>query len=122
LDRWLASPAGRGRVGDAAAHALLLHGQLTTNADTALPLYLELALNHPASRFAPAALLRLGQGSLALGETERAEGYLLRLARDYPTYEQRPTALLWLARAQFARRRTADACTTLGRALEITTL
>lgn len=122
LDRWLASPAGRERAGDVAAHALLLRGQLTTAADSALPLYLELALNHPASRFAPEALLRLGQGYLALGETERAEGYLHRLGRDYPTWTQRPTALLWLARAQFARRRTTDACATLARALENTAL
>ena len=117
LERWLASPAGRNREGDVAAHALLLRGQLTTAADTALPLYLELALNYPASRFAPEALLRLGQGYLALGEAERAEGYLHRLGRDYPTWTERPTALLWLARAQLARRRTTEACATLRDAL-----
>lgn len=119
LDRWLAGPAGKAREGDVAAHALLLSGRLTTAADSALPIFLELALNHPSSRHAPEALLRLGQGYHALAQHERAEGYLQRLVRDYPSANERATGMLWLARSQHARRRTADACRTAAQALAL---
>lgn len=119
LDRWLASPAGKAREGDVAAHALLLSGRLTAAADSALPIFLELALNHPSSRHAPEALLRLGQGYHALAQHDRAEGYLQRLVRDYPAANERATGLLWLARTQHARRRHTEACRTATQALAV---
>lgn len=92
------------------AHALLLTGQLATDAAAATDAYLALVLTYPTSAHAPVALLRLGQGLLAGDEPERARGYLERLVRDYPNVPDRAEALLWLARAQHATGRTELAC------------
>lgn len=119
LQRWSASAAAKQAGNDDAAHALLLRARLLSAADSALPLYLELALNYPSSRHAADALLRLGQGYTALGQHERAQGYLERLVRDYPAFDDRATALLWLGRARLARRRTTEACNTFRQALAV---
>jgi cell division septation protein DedD len=94
------------------AQALFLEGRLATDAAAAIEAYLALALAYPTSGFAPAALLRLGQGLLAAGDAPRAAAYLERLTADYPRASERPAGLLWLARAHAAARRPDRACTT----------
>lgn len=109
LQRWRQGPGRRAGAADA-AHALLLRGRLATDADSALTAYLEIALGYPSSHAAPEALLRLGQAALAAGDATRAAGYLERLTRDYPGAPQRLGGQIWLARAERARNRTAEAC------------
>lgn len=92
------------------ARALLLRARLTTDLDEAERDYLNLVLAHPNTPEVPEALLRLGQGLLARGDSGRAVGYLHRLVTDYPRSIQRPIAMLWLARARRAEERYEDAC------------
>jgi len=99
LQQWLASSQAE-RKPDDVAHALMLRGRLTANADSAIAIYLELALGHPSSRYAPEAFLRIGQGYFALHRFQQAAAYLERITRDYPTFPQRALAADWLARAR----------------------
>ena len=106
-----------GREPDDVAYGMLLQARMAGDADSALQAYLELALGQPSSRYAPEALLRLGQGYAALGQHERAAGYLERIQRDYPAYPGRPIAAAWLASSQRAIGRTVAACATVARGL-----
>ena len=106
---------------DQQARALLLSAQLATDASSAADADLALALTYPTSRYAPVALLRLGQGLLAAQEPERARGYLERLVRDYPNAPDRAEAMLWLARAERATGRGSAACATLRNAATLET-
>jgi TolA-binding protein len=94
------------------AKALYLSARLTTDAVTAQDQYLSLVLSYPTARETPDALLRLGQGFLAAGDPDKAQGYLERLVNEYPTSPNRIQGYLWLARAQQAARESAAACNT----------
>ena len=113
LGRWQREhpTASRNAAASDHAHALLLQGRLSMDADAAVDAYLALVLGYPASREAPEALLRLGQGLLQGNEPDRARAYLLRLINDYPNAPQRSAGQLWLARTQYAMGANAEACT-----------
>ncbi|MGH7477056.1 MAG: hypothetical protein ACRELD_12250, partial [Longimicrobiales bacterium] len=64
--------------------ALYLRAILQRRFSDAEPDLLALVLGYPTTPQAPDALLRLGQGLLAAGDTSRADAYLRRLAIDYP--------------------------------------
>jgi hypothetical protein len=114
LQQWQLRGSAKPGEGDV-AYALMLRARLAPRADSALAAWLELALGHPSSRLAPEALLRLGQGYAALGQHERAAGWLERIQRDHPGFPGRFIAAAWLARSQRASGRTAAACTTVAR-------
>ena len=116
LQQWSLRSAGSQGPDDVAC-GLMLQARLAPRADSALQLYLELALGHPSSRLAPEALLRLGQGQAALGRHQLAASYLERALRDYPGYAGRHLAAAWLARAQRAAGQSAAACATSTSAL-----
>ncbi|MEJ2216129.1 MAG: SPOR domain-containing protein [Gemmatimonadota bacterium] len=82
-----------------AARAHLLRGRLAVDPDSAETDYLAIALGFPTQPQAAEALLRLGQLLVNKGELQRAQGYLQRLAADYPGSDLRGPGLLWLARA-----------------------
>jgi hypothetical protein len=118
LDQWLgANSIGPEADGATRAHALFLRGVLSRDWSDAQDAFLAVALAHPTSPHAPFALLRLSQGLFAFAHTgdataaARATGYLERLSNDYPGTPIRAQALLWLAYAHEANRRTSDACT-----------
>lgn len=108
---WQSAEGGNAPSAEQRARALFLRARLHTDPRAAEEDYLTLALAHPAAPQAPAALLALGQGLLAAGELQRAATYLERLARDYPSSQLRPVALLWLARVNLAAERPNAACT-----------
>ncbi len=110
LDRWWAAPDELPAPGADNARALMLRARLATDPADAESDYLALVLGYPTSDYAPAALLRLGQGLLATGDYARSIGYLQRLTTDYPGRPERTRGLLWLARAATAARRPALAC------------
>jgi TolA-binding protein len=110
LDRWWSARDQFDVPGSDKARALMLRAQLAPDAETAEPDYMAVVLGYPTSDHAPEALLRLGQGLLATGEAARSAAYLERLTADYPGWSRRPLALLWLARANTAARRSAAAC------------
>ncbi len=118
LDAWWQARGPRDGQGADMAHALTLRARLQPDPKAAEADYLAVVLGYPASPFAAGALLRLGQGLLATGDATRAAAYLDRLATDYPGHAQRPVTLLWLARANSAARRTADACSAARAGLE----
>lgn len=93
-----------------AARAHLLRGRLAMDPDSAEHDYLAIALGFPTQPQAPEALLRLGQLLIMKGDAQRAQGYLQRLAADYPGSEFHGPGLLWLARAYNADSRSAQAC------------
>lgn len=105
---WRAAEAGGG--GTERARGLALRARLSTDTDAAERDWLALVLGYPASREAPAALLRLGQLLLARGEAQRASAYLERLVADYPGHPLRGDAFLWLGRARRAAGHTEGAC------------
>lgn len=111
LDQWWSARDEFDVPGSDMARALMLRARLAPDLDAAEPDYLSVVLGYPTSDYAPEALLRLGQGLLANGDATRATAYLERLVADYPGRPQRTTALLWLARANTAARRTGAACT-----------
>ncbi|MEJ2678661.1 MAG: SPOR domain-containing protein [Gemmatimonadota bacterium] len=88
----------------------MLRGRLTVDPDSAEADYLAIALGYPTQPEAAEALLRLGQLLLMKGDAQRAQGYLQRLAADYPGSEFHGPGLLWLARAYNATGRGAQAC------------
>jgi len=98
-------------------HALYLAAQLEPTAELARELYVSIALSHPTSRYAPPALLRLGQLSHSTGDWQRAIGYLERLRSDYPNARERESGYLWLVRAYMTGGRNAEACSIAGTAL-----
>jgi cell division septation protein DedD len=110
LERWWATQESAALTGADRARALMLRAQLASDPAAAEADYLSIVLGYPLSPDAPRALLRLGQGLLAVGEPARAAGYLQRLVADYPGRPERATGLLWLARAQRAARQGAAAC------------
>src|SRR5699024_10836124 len=110
VGEWWESSAAESASVQIRARALLLRARLTTDVGEAERDYLNLVLAHPYTPEIPEALLRLGQGLLASGESGRAAGYLHRLVTDYPRSVQRPVGALWLARARRAEQRYEDAC------------
>jgi cell division septation protein DedD len=102
------------------ARALMLRARIAPDHAAAEPDYLSIVLGYPTSSHAPLALLRLGQGLLAAGESERAAGYLQRLVADYPGRPERSVGLLWLVRAHSANRQDGAACATARQALRDT--
>jgi tetratricopeptide (TPR) repeat protein len=112
LSGWWDSREAAGAGGAERARALMLRARLAPDPASAEADYLAIVLGYPISPDAPQALLRLGQGLLAMDEPTRAVGYLKRLVADYPGRPERATGLLWLGRAQTAARQLADACDT----------
>lgn len=114
LERWWETAAAEPQQVEARvrARALWLRARLARDAAAAEQDFLALVLGYPTAPEAPEALLRLGQGLLAAGDTERALSYLERLATDYPATPHRAVGLLWLARAQRAAGRVPLACAT----------
>lgn len=119
LDQWNAEhpPELTGVRGADRATAGILEGRLARTWNEAVDQYLAVALGYPATRQAPEALFRLGQGFVAAAAAGaepdaagRAVAYLERLVADYPTAPQRASAFLWLARALRADGRRAAAC------------
>jgi cell division septation protein DedD len=110
LEQWWSGREGARATGAEQARALMLRAQLSSDPTAAEADYLSIVLGYPLSPDAPQALLRLGQGLLAVGEPVRAAGYLQRLVADYPGRPERTLGLLWLARAQHAARQDAAAC------------
>lgn len=106
---WQATPSPSP---DDAVRAHLLRGRLAVDPDSAENDYLAIVLGFPTKPQAAEALLRLGQLLVMKGEVQRAQGYLQRLAADYPGSEYRGPGLLWLARAYNAGGRVALACNT----------
>jgi len=105
------------------ATAGLLRGRLARSWPEAEEAYLSTVLRYPVTAQAPEALLRLGQGLVTAASTgrepdaaRRAVAYLERLVADYPNYNARPAAYLWLARALHANGQTATACARLRQA------
>ena len=103
LDRWIAEhpPGSRSATSEQQAHALLLQGRLNADLREAEDAYLAVVLSYPTSRYAPEALLRLGQVLVAIGmadddpdEAARGAAYLERLLDDYPGSDQGPVATL----------------------------
>lgn len=97
ISQWWSATPDPG-PGDA-ARAHLLQGRLTVDPDSAETDYLAIALGFPTQPQAAEALLRLGQLLVIKGDVQRAQGYLQRLAADYPGSDLRGPGLLWLARA-----------------------
>jgi cell division septation protein DedD len=112
LDRWWSSRENARVTGADRARALMIRARLAPEPAAAEEDYLSIVLGYPLSPHAPLALLRLGQGLLAVDEPLRAAGYLRRLVADYPGRPERIQGLLWLARAQYAARQDAGACET----------
>jgi cell division septation protein DedD len=103
VQRWRrTNPSSRAEQ-DEQAHYYLLRGRLTTNADSAEDHYLTVAVNHPTSRYAAEALLRLGQARNARRDTSEAVTYLRRVITDYPPSDHRTMAAVWLVRIESAR-------------------
>lgn len=105
------------------ATAGLLRGRLARSWPEAEEAYLSTVLRYPVTEQAPEALLRLGQGLFVAASTgreadaaRRAVAYLERLVADYPNFDARPAAYLWLARALFATGQTSTACARLRQA------
>ncbi|MBI4545020.1 MAG: SPOR domain-containing protein [Gemmatimonadetes bacterium] len=119
LARWWQEAAAAAAPADGGLHAraLLLRASLATDRDTAQADYLALVLGYPTAPQASEALLRLGQGLLAAGDTSRGLAYLERLAADYPQSPSRAAGLLWLARAYAAGRQGEEACRAAARGL-----
>lgn len=99
---WEKVDAGHPAPGPHRARALLLRARLEPDPKIAELDYLALVLTYPTAPEAPEALLRLGQGLLATGDSARAGAYLERLVNDHPSSPQRPVGALWLARARQA--------------------
>jgi TolA-binding protein len=110
LERWWSTHDSGRLPGPQRARALMLRAQLASDPAAAEADYLSVVLGYPLSPDAPQALLRLGQGLLAVGEPARAAGYLSRLVADYPGRPERSVGVLWLARAHHAARQHAAAC------------
>jgi TolA-binding protein len=125
LDRWNADHPPAERVpASTRAHALLLAARLTVDPTAAEETYQAVALSYPTTAYAPEALLRLGQGLVALaatgqrrGAADRAVQFLERLVRDYPGNEHRGSAWLWLVRAHALAGNTQRACTAARKAI-----
>ena len=112
LAEWERAHANEGNASSAdRARALYLRGVLTSDAEQAEGAFLGVVLSYPSAPVAPQALLRLGQGLTARGDTRRAIAYLERLRSDYPGTRERDTGLLWLARAYHAAGSSSAACT-----------
>ena len=104
LQKWRRENPRGSRVNqEQQARYYLLSGRLTTNADSAEDNYLTVAVNHPTSRYASEALLRLAQARYARGDTTQAVTYLRRLINDYPSTDYRTMAAVWLVRIESTR-------------------
>jgi len=119
LEQWKRRyPAGTPMSDSTRARSIMLEARLTPDVAKAQELYLAIALTHPATRYAPEALLRLGQSYAAAGNHQRAISYLERLIADYPRSDFRPYAAVWLARSRVALGSTTQACSTINNALK----
>jgi hypothetical protein len=112
LEQWWAGRESGRADGNERARALMLRARLAPDLASAEADYLSIVLGYPLAPHAPQALLRLGQGLLAVDEAERSVGYLRRLVADYPGRPERSWGILWLARAEVAARQTSAACNT----------
>lgn len=99
---WEKVDAGHPAPGPQRARALLLRARLEPDPKIAELDYLTLVLTYPTAPEAPEALLRLGQGLLATGDSARASAYLERLVNDHPSSPQRSVGAAWLARVRQA--------------------
>ena len=107
LQKWRRENPRASRVNqEQQARYYLLSGRLTTNADSAEDNYLTVAVNHPTSRYASEALLRLAQARYARGDTTQAVTYLRRLINDYPSTDYRTMGAVWLVRIESTRGRS----------------
>jgi len=120
LEQWKRRyPSGTPMTDSTRARSIMLEARLSPDIDKAQELYVSIALTHPRSRYAPEALLRLGQSHAAAGNHRRARSYLERLVDDYPRSELRPAGMLWLARSQLALGSATQACSTINSALKL---
>lgn len=110
LEAWWSARQAFEIPGSDLVRGLMLRARLQPDPARAEADYLAIVLGYPTSERAPEALLRLGQGLLASGQTARAAGYLQRLVADYPGRPERTRGLLWLARARNATRQPGAAC------------
>ncbi len=109
LERWQSDFAASAPL-EERARAWFLSGRLADEGEEAELHYLRVVIEGSSTAYADDALLRLAQYKYALGEHGRAIEYLARLRRDYPTSENGPTALLWVARAARAQGDSRRAC------------
>jgi cell division septation protein DedD len=80
--------------------------------------YARIVVDHPQSRWADKALLRLAQLDYGAGNSETAVLRVKRLFADYPESAVIPVASLFGARAAFERRDGALACDWLTRGIQ----
>lgn len=78
---------------------LWLRGRLTVDPVQAELDFQRLVVLYPSGRFTPDALLRLAQGSWAMGEEDAARSHVATLQRDHPGAEATRRAARWLADA-----------------------
>lgn len=78
---------------------LWLRGRLTVDPVQAELDFQRLVVLYPSGQFTPDALLRLAQGSWAMGDEEAARSHVATLQRDYPGAAATERAGRWLADA-----------------------
>jgi cell division septation protein DedD len=78
---------------------LWLRGRLTVDPVQADLDFQRLTVLYPGGQFTADAILRLAQSAFAMGEEEKARGYVATLVRDYPRSDAREIAEAWLASA-----------------------
>lgn len=78
---------------------LWLRGRLTVDPVQAELDFQRLVVLYPSGRFTPDALLRLAQGSWAMGDEDAARSHVATLQRDHPGAEATRRAARWLADA-----------------------
>lgn len=78
---------------------LWLRGRLTVDPVQAELDFQRLVVLYPSGRFTPDALLRLAQGSWAMGEEDEARSHVAALQRDHPGADATRRAARWLADA-----------------------
>lgn len=98
LLRWWDESEGSASRSDL-QRALWLRGRLTVDPLQAELDFQRLAVLYPSGQFTPDAVLRLAQGSFAMGNEEAAGRYMATLTRDYPSSEARARGDAWLAEA-----------------------
>jgi len=78
---------------------LWLRGCLTVEPNQASRDFRRLVVEYPGGAYTDAALFRLTQGAHAVGDEERARGYMASLVRDFPNSVVRREAEAWLVGA-----------------------
>lgn len=98
----------------AQAEALFWRATLATTAAEAERDYRQITVEHPLSRRAEDALLRLAQLELQRGERTLALAHLDRLLREHGNGPARARGAYWSARVHFEQNDVARACRSLG--------